>query len=79
MPAIALCGLLLLSMYLNSVSLVFADYTVPYASFPPDNPGDVDNNGIVDMLDLYMVAVRFGSTFSITWEELLVLFLETST
>jgi hypothetical protein len=61
--AIMLITVLLLSMYLCSLPSVYADYTVSHASFPPDFPGDVKFDGVVDIFDVITVALAFGSVF----------------
>jgi len=57
------CVCLLVSMLFGSLPFVKADYTVDHASFPPDLPGDVNNDGKVDIRDVGMVARAFGSVF----------------
>ncbi|MEM2368255.1 MAG: hypothetical protein QXQ50_08505 [Candidatus Bathyarchaeia archaeon] len=42
---------------------VFADYTVPFASFPPDLPGDINNDGMVDIFDISQIAIAYASKF----------------
>jgi len=61
--ALALAAMIFLSMQFSSLPLVFADNTVPWASFPPDLPGDVNADTKVDILDLSIVSKAYGSTF----------------
>jgi len=49
------CVLLASSLF-GSLPLVMADYTVDHASFPPDLPGGVNNDGKVDIYDVVKVA-----------------------
>jgi hypothetical protein len=43
--------------------LVSADYMVSHASFPPDLPGDIDNNGKVEVKDMLEVKKAFGGVY----------------
>jgi len=64
-----LTATLLISTFMGLAPPVFADYTVHHASFPPDLPGDVNNDGVVNILDATLVSSAFGSTFgSATWD-----------
>jgi hypothetical protein len=42
---------LIVSMVFSSLPWVIADYTVGHASFPPDLPGDINNDARVNLLD----------------------------
>lgn len=59
--ALVLAAVILVSILFSSLPLVHADYTVSHASFPPDLPGDLDYNGIVNMGDVVIVLDAFGS------------------
>lgn len=61
--SLTLVAIILLSVLFSSLPLVFADYTVPWASFPPDLPGDVNADAKVDMMDIGIVAKAYGSVF----------------
>ncbi len=61
--AMVLVAVILVSALFSSLPLVRAVYTVDHASFPPDLPGDVTCDGVVDGSDLIIVARAFGSWF----------------
>ncbi|MEM3827808.1 MAG: hypothetical protein QXP36_01135 [Conexivisphaerales archaeon] len=60
---LGLVAILMLSMFLGFIPSVFADYTVPFASFPPDLPGDINNDGMVDIFDISQIAIAYASKF----------------
>ena len=61
--AVGLATLVIFSTYINQVPLIFADYGVEHASFPPDFPGDVVYDGKVDLKDYFLVCKCYGSSF----------------
>jgi len=60
-------GMLLLLTFLNPILSTSAEYTVDHASFPPDLPGDVNNDACVNVLDLIHVARALSSEFQDEW------------
>jgi len=65
--ALVLALMIFLSM-LCSLPWVFADYTVAHASFPPDLPGDLNADAVVDIKDVAIVSKAFGSVFGgVNW------------
>jgi hypothetical protein len=62
--ATIMAAVILVSTLFVSLPLVRADYTVDHASFPPDLPGDVNNDGKVNLLDYFKVALAYGSSFA---------------
>lgn len=69
--AMVLVAVILVSALFSSLPLVRAIYTVDHASFPPYLPGDVNNDGKVNLIDYFKVALAYGSSFgSSTWNAL---------
>jgi len=60
---LSLMAMLLLSIYLNSVPLASAAYTIDDFEkyMPPDLPCDINYDGKVDLGDVFAAALAFGS------------------
>jgi hypothetical protein len=59
--AMVLVIMIFLSTFLIRLPLVSAAYTVEYPYMPPDLVGDVNNDGVVELMDYLLLSYAYGS------------------